>query len=103
MSPWTFSQFRDWVLESNFRSSSVTESPASSSFSARWLPINPFPPVIRTLDIVFNLPYRGIKGIMVRLELLEVPAECVIKRHGLYFYSLRQLYSSRVQLQYAYI
>ncbi len=38
----------------NFRSRSETESPLARSFSARWLPMNPFPPVIRIFEILFH-------------------------------------------------
>src|SRR5439155_18477788 len=54
MSPRIFSQSRNRVFALNFRSRSETESPLARSFSARWLPMNPFPPVIRILEILFH-------------------------------------------------
>src|SRR5438876_8065876 len=54
MSPRIFSQSKNRVFALNFRSSSETVSPLARSFSARWLPINPFPPVIRILEISFS-------------------------------------------------
>src|SRR5437870_387926 len=54
MSPQVFSQSRSRVFELNLMSSSDTESPVDWSFSARWLPMNPFPPVIRTFEILFS-------------------------------------------------
>src|SRR5207244_4708366 len=54
MSPRIFSQSKNRVFALNFRSSSETVSPLARSFSARWLPMNPFPPVIRILEILFH-------------------------------------------------
>src|SRR5438552_18603793 len=54
MSPRIFSQSKNRVFALNFRSSSETVSPLARSFSARWLPMNPFPPVIRILEISFS-------------------------------------------------
>src|SRR5207249_11520042 len=54
MSPRIFSQSRNRVFALNFRSRSATESPLARSFSARWLPMNPFPPVIRIFEILFH-------------------------------------------------
>src|SRR2546425_979880 len=54
MSPRIFSQSRNRVFALNFRSRSETESPLARSFSARWLPMNPFPPVIRIFEILFH-------------------------------------------------
>src|SRR2546427_12160173 len=54
MSPLIFSQSRNPVFALNFRSRSETEYPLARSFSARWLPMNPFPPVIRIFEILFH-------------------------------------------------
>ena len=66
MSPRIFSQSRKLVFALNFRSRSETESPLAWSFSARWLPMNPFPPVIRNFEISYspigNLLYRRDPG-----------------------------------------
>src|SRR5206468_3046853 len=62
MSPRVFSQSRSRVFELNFMSSSDTESPLDWSFSARWLPMNPFPPVIRTFEILFHPFTAGSTG-----------------------------------------
>src|SRR2546425_11161526 len=62
MSPRIFSQSRNRVFALNFRSRSETESPLARSFSARWLPMNPFPPVIRIFEILFHLFTAGSTG-----------------------------------------
>src|SRR5207302_10958181 len=54
MSPRIFSQSKNRVFALNFRSSSETVSPLASNLSARWLPMNPFLPVIRILEISFS-------------------------------------------------
>src|SRR5207253_8508181 len=54
MSPRIFSQSKNRVFALNFRSNSETVSPLARDLSARWLPMNPFPPVIRILEIFFS-------------------------------------------------